>query len=123
MPTRKKPRRTAAGPRLRVLGVIRSNLKARGDAPRQGTEGAPDAWLELEPTVAAACLGLAAGDEVLVITWFHQARRDVLQTHPRSDVRNPIAGVFAPRSPDRPNPLGLHPVTVRSVGKRRLRIR
>ena len=122
MTRKRKLRRTPAGPRLRVIGVIRSRLKALGDAPKQGTEGAPDAWLELEPSVAEACLGLSAGDEVLVITWFHQARRDVLQVHPRSDVRNPIAGVFATRSPHRPNPLGLHPVTVRSVGKRRLRI-
>jgi tRNA-Thr(GGU) m(6)t(6)A37 methyltransferase TsaA len=66
--------------------------------------------------------GLAAGDEIIVITWLHRGRRDVLQVHPRSDPRNPLTGVFATRSPDRPNPLGLHPVVVRAVAGRRLRV-
>jgi len=108
--------------RLQQVGVIRSELESLDDAPMQGFEGAPDAWLEIEPGVADALLGLAAGDEILVITWFHRARRDVLRTHPRSDPRNPIAGVFATRSPDRPNPLGLHPVVVRAIEGHRLRI-
>jgi len=70
----------------------------------------------------AALHRLAIGDEVLVITWFHRARRNVMQVRPRSDPRNPLTGVFATRSPDRPNPLGLHPVVVRAIRKNRLRI-
>lgn len=107
---------------LRPIGVIRSDLKTLRDAPRQGSEGAPDAWLEIEPWAAEALHGLAAGDEILVITWLHEADREVLKTHPRSDPRNPLTGVFATRSPDRPNPLGLHPVTLRSIDGNRLRI-
>jgi tRNA-Thr(GGU) m(6)t(6)A37 methyltransferase TsaA len=108
--------------RLRPIGWIRSEIKARGDAPRQGSEGAPDAWLEVHPWAAEGLDGLAVGDEILVITWFHQARRDVLRVHPRSDPRNPLTGVFATRSPDRPNPLGLHPVVIRAIEGGRLRI-
>jgi tRNA-Thr(GGU) m(6)t(6)A37 methyltransferase TsaA len=107
---------------LRVIGVIESELRTRGEAPKQGEEGAPDAWLVVEAWARAALDGIAVGDELIVITWFHQARRDVLQVHPRSDPRNPITGVFATRSPDRPNPLGLHPVTVRAIDGDRLRI-
>ena len=108
--------------RLRPVGVLSSTIKARADAPKQGSEGAPDAWLEVYAWAAEALDGLAAGDEIIVITWFHRARRDRLQVHPRSDPRNPLTGVFATRSPDRPNPLGLHPVTVRAVEGRRLRV-
>ena len=88
----------------------------------QGAEGAPDAWLEVRPFAADAVDGLRAGDEIIIITWLHRARREVLKVHPRSDPRNPLTGVFATRSPDRPNPLGLHPVTVRKVSGNRLRI-
>ena len=108
--------------RLRAIGVIRSALKERRDAPRQGSEGAPDAWLEVHPWAAEGLRGLAVGDEIIVVTWLHRGRRDVLQVHPRSDRWNPLKGVFATRSPDRPNPLGLHPVTVRSIEGNRLRI-
>jgi tRNA-Thr(GGU) m(6)t(6)A37 methyltransferase TsaA len=111
-----------AGGRLRPIGVIRSLLTARGEAPKQGSEGAPDAWLEVHPWAAAGLQGLAVGDELIVITWLHRGRRDVLQVHPRSDARNPLTGVFATRSPDRPNPLGLHPVVVRAIDGSRLRI-
>jgi tRNA-Thr(GGU) m(6)t(6)A37 methyltransferase TsaA len=107
---------------LRRVGVISSVIKTRDEAPRQGSEGAPDAWLDVEPWAAAALHGIAVGDELIIITWFHQAARDALQVHPRSDARNPLTGVFATRSPDRPNPLGLHPVTVRAVEGNRLRI-
>src|SRR5262245_28739453 len=107
---------------LRPIGLIRSPLKALSKAPRQGNEGAPDAWLEVRAEMAAALDGVAAGDELIVITWFHRARRDVLKVHPRSDPRNPLTGVFATRSPDRPNPLGLHPVVVRAVDGNRLHI-
>src|SRR3954452_6921051 len=109
-------------PKLRPIGVIASDLKSLADAPRQGAEGAPDAWLEIVPSFAEALLGIAVGDELLVITWFHRADRAVLRTHPRSDPRNPLTGVFATRSPDRPNPLGLHPVTVRAIEGHRLRV-
>lgn len=107
---------------MRPVGVIRSALRARSKAPRQGSEGAPDAWLEVHPWAVEGLRGLAAGDEIIVITWLHRGRRDVLQVHPRSDPRNPLTGVFATRSPDRPNPLGLHPVVVRAVAGRRLRV-
>lgn len=108
--------------RLRPIGVIRSRLRERGDAPRQGSEGAPDAWIEVHPWAADALRGLAPGDELLVVTWLHQARRDILQVHPRGDARRPLAGVFTTRSPDRPNPLGLHPVVLRAIEGLRLRI-
>ena len=101
--------------RLRPVGVIRSELKVRSEAPKQGSEGAPDAWLEVHAWATDGLQGLAVGDETIVITWFHQARRDILQVHPRSDTRNPLTGVFATRSPDRPNPLGLHTVTVHAI--------
>ena len=107
---------------LRPIGVIRSELKERKNAPRQGSEGAPDAWLEVRPWAADALLGVAAGDELIVITWLHRGRRDVYQVRPRSDPRRRLAGVFATRSPDRPNPLGLHPVTVREIAGNRLKI-
>ncbi|HEY7514712.1 MAG TPA: tRNA (N6-threonylcarbamoyladenosine(37)-N6)-methyltransferase TrmO [Vicinamibacteria bacterium] len=118
--TKRTPGR-GAGYRLRPIGVIRSDLVGRGEAPRQG-EGAPDAWLELEAWASKGRLGLAPGDRILVITWLHRGRRDVLRVRPRGDRRRRLAGVFATRSPDRPNPLGLHPVTVREIVGRRLRI-
>lgn len=88
----------------------------------QGSEGAPDAWLEVRPFAAAGLDGLSVGDEIVVITWLHRARRDVLRVHPRSDRRQRLAGVFVTRSPDRPNPLGLHRVTIRRIVGTRLRI-
>jgi len=118
----RKIRAGALGGRLRPIGVIRSTLKSRSKAPKQGSEGAPDAWLNVHAWAADALHRLAAGDEIIVITWFHRARRDVYQVHPRSDPRNPLTGVFATRSPDRPNPLGLHPVVVRAIDGTRLRI-
>lgn len=107
---------------LRPIGLIRSSIRERSEAPKQGSEGAPDAWLEVNPQVAQGLDGLAAGDEIIVVTWLHQARRNVLKVHARSDRNKPLTGVFATRSPDRPNPLGLHPVIVREVDKSRLRI-
>ena len=108
--------------RLRPVGVIRSTLKSRTNAPRQGHEGAPDAWLDIHSWATDALHRLAPGDQVIVITWLHRGRRDVFKVHPRSDRRNPLTGVFATRSPDRPNPLGLHPVVIRAIDGRRLRI-
>jgi tRNA-Thr(GGU) m(6)t(6)A37 methyltransferase TsaA len=107
---------------LHPIGHIRSTLRALDEAPRQGSEGAPDAWLEVNPNFARALLGIATGDEVVVITWLHRADRDVREVHPRGDPEIPLAGVFATRSPDRPNPLGLHRVTVREISGTRLRI-
>ncbi len=107
---------------VRAIGVIRSTLKSRTDAPKQGSEGAPDAWLEIRPFALPALDGLKSGQDIIVLTWFHQARRHVLKVHPRSDPERKLTGVFATRSPDRPNPIGLHRVTVRSVEKNRLRI-
>ncbi len=112
----------AGDAQLRPVGVIRSVLAERSQAPRQGDEGAPDAWLEVHAWAREALEGLAPGDDVLVITWFHRARRDVFKVRPRSDPRNALTGVFATRSPDRPNPLGLHPVVIRAIEGTRLRI-
>jgi tRNA-Thr(GGU) m(6)t(6)A37 methyltransferase TsaA len=107
---------------LQPVGFIHSTLKTREEAPRQGPEGGPDAWLEIEPQFADALLGMEVGHELIVITWLHEARRDVLKNHPRSDPSRPLTGVFYTRSPARPNPLGLHPVTVREISGTRLRI-
>ena len=107
---------------LRPIGVIRSTLKKRSEAPNQGSEGAPEAWIEVEPWATAGLHRMKVGDEVWVITWFHQGDRHVLQVHPRSDPKRALTGVFATRSPDRPNPLGLHPVTVLEIAVSRLRV-
>jgi tRNA-Thr(GGU) m(6)t(6)A37 methyltransferase TsaA len=105
------------------VGRVSSPLRDRADAPRQGDEGAPDAWLEFEPGVADALAGLHVGAEVLVLTWLDRARRDVLTVHPRGDLARPSTGVFATRSPDRPNPIGLHRVEILAVDGLRLRVR
>lgn len=107
---------------LRPIGVIRSSVESRRDAAKQGDEGAPDVWLEIHPWAADGLLRLSAGDDIIVITWLHQGRRETLQVHPRGNRENPLTGVFATRSPDRPNPLGLHPVVVREIDGRRLRV-
>lgn len=107
---------------LRPIGIIRSTIKDRHKAPRQGSEGAPTAWLDVESWAEAGLHRVAVGDRLLIITWLHQGHRDVLQVHPRSDKRKRLWGVFATRSPDRPNPLGLHPVTVLEIQGNRLRI-
>ena len=93
---------------LQPIGFVRSDLRSLGDAPRQGDEGAPEAVLEIDPAYAEALHGLAPGDDLVVLTWLHRADRSVLQTHPRNDPATPLTGVFATRSPDRPNPIGLH---------------
>ena len=100
-------------PALTPIAVIRSTLRSLEDAPRQGDEGAPDAWLEVDPAFARGLTGLRAGDAVLLITWLDRANRGTLETHPRNDPSLPLLGVFATRSPHRPNPLGLHHVTIR----------
>ncbi len=107
---------------LSPLGFLHSPLKSREEAPNQGCEGAPDAWLELNEAVAEGLEGIAVGDEMLLITWFHKSQRHVLKLHPRWDKTIPLTGVFATRSPDRPNPLGLHRVTVLAIDGRRLKV-
>ncbi|MBC7789178.1 MAG: tRNA (N6-threonylcarbamoyladenosine(37)-N6)-methyltransferase TrmO [Anaerolineae bacterium] len=107
---------------LNPIGHIRSALQSLDEAPRQGSEGAPDAWLEVNSAYARALFGIAAGDDAIVITWLHRADRGVLEVHPRDDPDIPLAGVFATRSPHRPNPLGLHRVTVLEISGTRLRI-
>lgn len=104
------------------IGVIRSHLLSRAAAPLQGDEGAPDAWLELTATVAQGLASIKTGDELIVLTWLHLAQRDVLQVHPRGNLETPLTGVFATRSPDRPNPVGLHQVTVLEVAGTRLKV-
>lgn len=104
------------------IGFLHSPLKQREEAPKQGREGAPDAWLEVNESVAEGLDRIAVGDEIIVITWFHQAQRDILKLHPRDDKNIPLTGVFATRSPDRPNPLGLHRVTVLEIDGRRIKV-
>jgi tRNA-Thr(GGU) m(6)t(6)A37 methyltransferase TsaA len=106
--------------KLQTVGKLSSKLRSLRDAPKQGGEGAPDAWLTIAPKFQQALRGIQAGDELLLLTWLHRAQREVLQVHPRGDPRNPLTGVFATRSPHRPNPIGLHPVTVREVRGRKL---
>jgi tRNA-Thr(GGU) m(6)t(6)A37 methyltransferase TsaA len=107
---------------LNPIGYIRSTLRTRREAPCQGSEGAPDVWLDVRADFAPGLLGIASGAEVIVVTWLHRANRDVLQVHPRRNPANPLTGVFFTRSPDRPNPLGIHRVTVREISGHQLRI-
>jgi tRNA-Thr(GGU) m(6)t(6)A37 methyltransferase TsaA len=107
---------------LRPIGVIRSKIEERSKAPKQGSEGAPDVWLEVHPFARLALDGLAVGDELIVLTWLHRAHRDTLKVRPRSDPSRRLTGVFATRSPGRPNPIGVHQVTVRKISKKRLRV-
>ena len=107
---------------IEPIGFVRSRLTQLEAAPMQGDEGAPDAWLELIPDVAQGLLGIKVADELIMLTWLHLAERDVLQVHPRGDLNRPLTGVFATRSPDRPNPVGLHRVSVIEVTKQKLRV-
>jgi tRNA-Thr(GGU) m(6)t(6)A37 methyltransferase TsaA len=107
---------------IEPIGFVRSDLTQLEAAPRQGDEGAPAAWLELTPLAALGLTGLMVGDELIILTWLHLAQRDVLQVHPRGDLDRPLTGVFATRSPDRPNPVGVHRVSVLEVAQQRLRV-
>ena len=100
---------------LQPIGVVRSVLRDVADAPNQAFEGAPEAVLEIEPAFAAALHRVAPGDELIVLTWLHLADRNVLQTHPRGDESIPLTGVFRTRSSERPNPIGVHRVTVVAI--------
>ena len=103
--------------RLTPIGRVRSTLRHRTSAPKQGREGAPDARLEIFPDFAAGLNGIAPGAEIIVLTWLHEAERQTLEVHPRDDESRPLTGVFATRSADRPNPVGLHRVTVLNVDR------
>ncbi|MEO6529010.1 MAG: tRNA (N6-threonylcarbamoyladenosine(37)-N6)-methyltransferase TrmO [Gemmatimonadaceae bacterium] len=107
---------------LTVIGIIESSLLTPEQAPKQGSEGAPDAWLALDADYGRGLTGMSVGDELIVVTWLHRASRSVLEVHPRDDPKNAITGVFATRSQHRPNPLGLHRVTVLEIHGDRLRI-
>jgi tRNA-Thr(GGU) m(6)t(6)A37 methyltransferase TsaA len=108
---------------LHPIGTVESPLTDPATAPKQGDEGAPDAWLVFDPSALEALAGLAPGDDVLVLTWFHRARRDVLRVHPRDDTSRAPQGVFATRSPHRPNPIGLHRVRILAIDGARVRVR
>ena len=108
--------------RVVPVGRVESELADRGQAPRQGDEGAPDAWLVFAPEVADGIADLLPGAEVIVLTWLDRADRSVLVTRPRDDPARPPTGVFATRSPDRPNPIGLHRVTIRERSGLRVRV-
>jgi tRNA-Thr(GGU) m(6)t(6)A37 methyltransferase TsaA len=107
---------------VKPIGFVRSSLKRPEDAPKQGDEGAPDAWVEVAADVAEGLEGIAVGQDIVLLTWLHQARRDVLKVHPRDDATVPLAGVFATRSQARPNPVGLHRVRVLAVAASGLRV-
>jgi tRNA-Thr(GGU) m(6)t(6)A37 methyltransferase TsaA len=105
------------------IGRVRSPLRDRAAAPKQGFEGAPDAWIDLREEVLDGLDGLRAGDHVVVLTWLHEADRATLRVHPRDDPAAPVRGVFSTRSADRPNPVGLHEVEVLAVDGARVQVR
>ena len=105
------------------IGWVESPLVDRDAAPKQGHEGAPEAWLVFEPGMREGIRDVTAGTEILLLTWLDRASRDVLVVHPRGEVSNPLTGVFSTRSPDRPNPIGLHRVQVVAIDGTRMRVR
>jgi tRNA-Thr(GGU) m(6)t(6)A37 methyltransferase TsaA len=108
---------------LRAIGWVESPLTEMDSAPKQGDEGAPDAWLRFEPDVLDALQGVAPGDELLLLTWLDRADRNLLVVHPRGDTSRRPTGVFTTRSPHRPNPIGLHRVGIESIDGARVRVR
>ena len=107
---------------IKPIGVVRSDLSSCETAPHQGHEGAPDAWLEMNPDITGGLEGIAAGNEIILVTWLHKADRAIIRSHPRRDKNIPLTGVFATRSPNRPNPIGLHRVTVLEIAGNRLKV-
>jgi tRNA-Thr(GGU) m(6)t(6)A37 methyltransferase TsaA len=107
---------------VRPIGWVESSLVDRSDAPLQGDEGAADAWLAFDAGVRDGLRGLEVGAGIIVLTWLDRARRDVLVVHPRGNAANPLRGVFGTRSPDRPNPIGLHPVRILAIAGTRIRV-
>jgi tRNA-Thr(GGU) m(6)t(6)A37 methyltransferase TsaA len=111
----------AIGPHdVHPIGWVESPLRDPDTAPKQGDEGAPDVWLVFDRAVREGLRGLRVGDEIVLLTWLDRARRDVLVVHPRGDPSRPETGVFTTRSPDRPNPIGLHRVTIKAIDGLRL---
>ncbi|MFI5895710.1 tRNA (N6-threonylcarbamoyladenosine(37)-N6)-methyltransferase TrmO [Actinoplanes sp. NPDC051513] len=108
---------------LRPVGRVESTLVALSEAPRQPDEGAPDAWLVFDPACSPALDGLTPGADVLVLTWLDRADRETLAVHPRDDPARPLTGVFATRSSDRPNPIGLHAVHILAIDGARVHVR
>jgi len=108
---------------LTPIGVVSSPLRDPADAPKQGDEGSPEAWIELDEEVLPALEGIEPGARLIVLTWLDRGDRAVLRVHPRDDPANPLQGVFNTRSQDRPNPIGLHPVEVLEIDGTRLRVR
>jgi tRNA-Thr(GGU) m(6)t(6)A37 methyltransferase TsaA len=108
---------------VKPVAVVESTLTERAAAPKQGREGAPDAWLVFEPDVLEGLDGIAPGERLILLTWFDRASRDVLRVRPRDDPSNPMRGVFSTRSPDRPNPIGLHEVEVLEIDAPRMHVR
>jgi tRNA-Thr(GGU) m(6)t(6)A37 methyltransferase TsaA len=107
---------------IKPIGFIRSDLKSCEEAPLQGFEGAPNAFIEVLPLYRKALHRMQVGDEIVVISWLHRGQRHVLKVHPRGDRSRPLTGVFSTRSPDRPNPLGLHRVKILEIDRGRLRV-
>jgi len=108
---------------LQPIGRVESPLADPALAPKQGDEGSPEAWLVFDEAVREGLRDIEPGSELIVLTWLHRARRDVLRVHPRDDPANPQQGVFSTRSADRPNPIGLHRVEVVSIEGERFRVR
>ena len=113
---------TEHGYTIKPIGIIRSELTELADAPMQGTEGGYEAWLELSPEFTQGLAGIKVGDHLIVLSWLHLAQRDTLQVHPRGRQEASLKGVFATRSQDRPNPVGLHEVTVLEVAGKKIKV-
>lgn len=107
---------------IKPIGFIRSELTSRNAAPRQGYKGAPDAWIEVNTPVSEGLEGVEAGSEIILITWLHKSHREILKVHPRGDKSKPVTGVFSTRSPDRPNPIGLHRVSVLKLAENSIKV-
>jgi tRNA-Thr(GGU) m(6)t(6)A37 methyltransferase TsaA len=107
---------------LRPIGRVESALVRKSDAPKQGHEGGQEAWLAFDAAYGEGLRDLEVGEEILLLTWLDRADREVLSVHPRDDARSPLRGVFSTRSADRPNPIGLHRVTVRAIEGTRVKV-
>lgn len=104
------------------IGYVKSSLFNIGDAPNQGYEGAPDAWIEINDHFSDGLKGIVVGENIILLTWFHQSKRGVLEVHPQNNMNNPLTGVFATRSPDRPNPIGLHHVNLLVISGNKIKV-
>jgi tRNA-Thr(GGU) m(6)t(6)A37 methyltransferase TsaA len=107
---------------IKPIGIVESPLIRREDCPLQGNEGAPEAWLKINEEFLEALDGLTVGREVILLTWFHLANREILKCYPRNEINSPHVGVFTTRSPDRPNPIGLHTVKILAIERRRVKV-